>query len=175
MNAALLGVMGGGFVIAMLAGATTDVALNEDTSIDTQGNIDAMLALILEGESSHNYRAIVGGGSFGSYATHPGLRVDDSPEPGFLPGKASHAAGGYQFQPGTWLECKRALSLHDFSPASQDAAAIYLMKRRGAYEAAANGQAAIAADLLKNEWEMFQTWTVSRVEKAFNEYGGTLA
>lgn len=33
----------------------------------------------------------------------------------------SHAAGAYQFQPGTWGPAAAKLGIHDFSPASQDA------------------------------------------------------
>ena len=33
----------------------------------------------------------------------------------------SHAAGAYQFQPGTWDPAAAKLGIHDFSPASQDA------------------------------------------------------
>jgi hypothetical protein len=36
-------------------------------------------------------------------------------------GKRSHAAGAYQFQPGTWQQYAEPLGIHDFSPASQDA------------------------------------------------------
>jgi len=144
---------------------------------DMSGNIDAFLAVILEGESSHNYKAIVGGGSFSDYSKHPGLNANGSINKAFMPGAPSHACGGYQFQPGTWKRCADALHLPDFSPDSQDRAAVYLLQSHGAYDAIVNGDVAIAADLLKSEWEMFQTsrWNSAAVEKAFTEYGGTLA
>lgn len=46
-------------------------------------------------------------------------------------GHASAAAGAYQFMPGTWSGAAKALGLKDFGPASQDLAALYLMRRRG--------------------------------------------
>lgn len=46
-------------------------------------------------------------------------------------GHASAAAGAYQFMPGTWNSAAKALGLKDFGPASQDLAALYLMRRRG--------------------------------------------
>ena len=44
---------------------------------------------------------------------------------------ASAAAGAYQFMPGTWATAAKALGLKDFGPASQDLAALYLMRKRG--------------------------------------------
>ena len=44
-------------------------------------------------------------------------------------GKTSSAAGRYQFLQGTWDEARNALGLPDFSPESQDAAAVWLAER----------------------------------------------
>lgn len=41
-------------------------------------------------------------------------------------GQPTHAAGRYQFEPGTWARAAKALGLKDFSPASQDKAAWWL-------------------------------------------------
>lgn len=46
-------------------------------------------------------------------------------------GHASAAAGAYQFMPGTWNRAARDLGLKDFGPASQDLAALYLIRKRG--------------------------------------------
>ena len=72
------------------------------------------------GESAGDYTVLVGGGHFTGFDHFP-----------IWSGKVfstgiSHAAGKYQFQPGTWARCAGALGLKDFSPASQDAAAWYL-------------------------------------------------
>ncbi len=57
------------------------------------------------------------------------------------------AAGAYQIERLTWLECKAALGLMDFTATSQDDAAIFLIKQKGglALVNAGNFAAAIAA------------------------------
>lgn len=150
--------------------------LYPDDTMDAQTQISAFLAVIRQGEASGRYNALVGGGTFSSYATHPALPPTNWP--GIVAGGApTHAAGGYQFQPGTWKECAAALNLTDFSPTSQDAAATFLLKRRGAYQAIVDGQIDTACDLLKNEWQMFTLprWAPVFVRAMFQNYGGTAA
>lgn len=53
---------------------------------------------------------------------------------GLNPGCVSTAAGAYQLIRPTWNGCKRALALPDFSPESQDKAALYLIQQRGALD-----------------------------------------
>ena len=45
--------------------------------------------------------------------------------------KGSAAAGAYQFMPATWRAVQQKLGLPDFGPASQDKAALELMRARG--------------------------------------------
>lgn len=51
---------------------------------------------------------------------------------GQKPGCVSTAAGRYQMRKGTWIEARDALKLPDFSPSSQDSAALWLIERRAA-------------------------------------------
>ena len=116
-------------------------------------NLRAFLALIrwCEGTSGENgYRTIVGGDLFTDFSDHP--RIVKSGV--FSNGKAwrSSAAGAYQFLSDTWNECCEELKLPDFSPASQDAAAVYLIKRRGALHAVENGDLDNAINLCNKEW-----------------------
>lgn len=71
---------------------------------------------------------------------------------GFGPGCVSSAAGAYQIIKGTWLGLRNALGLPDFSPASQDAAAVELIRRRGALEDVKAGRFAQAVTKCRNEW-----------------------
>ncbi len=76
------------------------------------------------GGSSDGYRVIYGGGLFSGFSRHPDIVVT---------GKyVSAAAGAYQFLPTTWNATARELGLPDFSPVSQDQAALHLVHRRGA-------------------------------------------
>lgn len=76
-----------------------------------------------EGESP--YTTLYGGGQFRDLSKHPDQVViggEGSPN--------SAAAGAYQFMPSTWNEAQKALGLKDFSPESQDLAALYEADRR---------------------------------------------
>lgn len=67
-------------------------------------------------------------------------------------GKVSTAAGRYQIILPTWRMCKRALGLVDFSPESQDKAALYLIRKRGAMLDVEGGNIAAAVELCRQEW-----------------------
>lgn len=93
-------------------------------------NLTAFLAMIAYAEGTDRYpdggyRTLFGGGQFDSYADHP--RV-------FVPFRTttSSAAGRYQILSRTWDGLRGKLGLVDFSPASQDAAAVELIRERGA-------------------------------------------
>ncbi|MFY9477177.1 MAG: glycoside hydrolase family 104 protein [Aquabacterium sp.] len=125
-------------------------------------NVRAWLAMIKKAEGTDQrgdpYRVCYGYRyTIQSFADHPAItgewRGEDisSLGPAYV-GKVSTAAGAYQIRKGTWLECQRALSLTDFSPASQDAAAVFLTKRRGALQAVEAGDIVSAIRLCRNEW-----------------------
>ena len=70
------------------------------------------------------YRTMFG---MGKFKAPPWKHPDSVVKSG---GLASAAAGKYQFMPDTWNECVKALGLSDFSPANQDKAALWLVKKR---------------------------------------------
>ena len=93
-------------------------------------------------ENQAAYSTFYGGSTFSNFADHPvntrekvGVRLSDAQcrASGFKPGCVSTAAGAYQFIKPTWDRI-RSISprLPDFSPASQDAAAVRLLDRIGA-------------------------------------------
>ena len=67
-------------------------------------------------------------------------------------GMKSTAAGRYQIIKPTWVRCRNALRLADFSAASQDAAAVYLIKTRRALDAVQAGRIEEAISLCRDEW-----------------------
>lgn len=71
---------------------------------------------------------------------------------GLGPGCVSTAAGKYQIIKPTWLALKRKLNLPDFSPASQDAAAVELLRQRGALVPLEQGRFADAVFAARKEW-----------------------
>lgn len=86
----------------------------------------ALLDTIASTESP-DYNVMYGGKRFSSFADHPRVYVPISRGPNA--GKKSSAAGRYQFLASTWDKVKNSLGLPDFSPESQDIAAIDLAYR----------------------------------------------
>lgn len=74
-----------------------------------------------------DYNTMYGGGRFEELSDHPRQQIPIRSGPNA--GKTSSAAGRYQFLGSTWDEAKNALGLPDFSPDSQDAAAVWLAER----------------------------------------------
>ena len=97
------------------------------------------------------YRVMFGGGLFKDLRRHPDRVIRRWPF-------ASAAAGAYQFLPATWRMAKKALRLPDFGPRSQDQAALYLIRKRGALNLADRGRMTpqLAAKLAP-EWASFPT------------------
>ena len=94
------------------------------------------------------YRTFYGGSRFSNLADHPvntgekkGIKLPDAfcKAAGLKPGCVSTAAGAYQIIRPTWNRLKAEYGLPDFSPRSQDAAAIYLLVESGAYDLIVSG------------------------------------
>ena len=75
-------------------------------------------ALVRKYESGGNYNVGYGGADL----SNAPLSATGFPQwPGKMgPSGISHAAGGYQFEPGTWNQYAKPLGITDFSPQSQD-------------------------------------------------------
>jgi lysozyme len=101
---------------------------------------------------------------------------------GYGPGCVSTAAGAYQIIKPTWLRLKAKLRLPDFSPASQDAAAVELLRERGAYARLAVGDLAGAVRKASAEWASLPGSTagqggrsMAQVQAWFGGFGGGAA
>ena len=101
---------------------------------------------------------------------------------GLSPGCVSTAAGKYQITRPTWNKLKSRLGLRDFSPASQDAAAIELLRESGALEFAKLGQVADAAYAARRIWASLPgagyeqpERSLAWVQNQFTAAGGVLA
>lgn len=136
------------------------------SSAMSNANVRAFLSMIAAAEGTNRgadpYRVCYGyKHTIKSLSDHPavtgewrGERLPDAvcSEAGYGPGCVSTAAGRYQLIRPTWLACKRALGLASFSPDSQDAAAVYLIRQRGALDAVKAGRIAEAVQLCRREW-----------------------
>jgi muramidase (phage lysozyme) len=132
-----------------------------------QSNAGAFLQMIrlaegTEGKGGSPYRVVYGyQHEIQSFADHPavtgewkGERLSDSMcrNAGFGPGCISTAAGAYQIIKPTWLRVKAARRLPDFSPESQDAAALELIRQRGALDDVHAGRIESAIAKCRQEW-----------------------
>lgn len=117
-------------------------------------NLRAFLAVIRRCEGTdhaNGYTTWFGGKQFTSLKTHPGPRRDITYT---HKGKTFHpsAAGAYQILIGTYNTLVNKGIISDFSPLSQDTAAVYLIKGRGALQTVLAGNLEGAYAKLKNEW-----------------------
>ena len=114
-------------------------------------NLKAFLTMIQYSEGTYGknaYRTLYGGQLFTGYSWHPNIAVTSS-------GITSTAAGAYQMLYSTWTTVAQSLGLTDFSPLSQDRAAIELISRRGALEDVLAGRFEAAIDKCRKEWASF--------------------
>ena len=118
---------------------------------DPQASLSAFLYMIRSTEHVYPrdvlndaaYSIFYGGSKFSNFADHPVLTGEKKGVPlpdhfctaaGLKPGCVSTAAGAYQLIKGTWTRLKAKLNLPDFSPLSQDQAAVGLLEEIGAVD-----------------------------------------
>lgn len=140
-------------------------------------NVRAWLRVLRAGESSQDdsaYRTMFGGGKFEGFDDHP-RRVNSAA------GLTSTAAGAFQFLSRTWDECKQALNLPDFSPVSQELAALFLTDRRKALDDVLAGRIEQAIQKCGKEWASLPgspygqpTRTLQQALATYAAYGGAL-
>jgi lysozyme len=159
-----------------------------------ESNMRAFLWMIRTAEGTagaNGYRTMFGGRLFDSYADHPRQAKQ------FTNGAGqklwTSAAGAYQFMaispiPGgstrvnTWDRLQSRLGLSDFSPESQDAAAVELIREAGALGDVRAGRFDEAVTKVRNIWASLPGAGYAQPEKsleslrlAFLNAGGSLA
>ena len=157
-------------------------------------NVKAFLRVIRAGESSQGDEAYwwLFGSTHSkailaeSLKDHPRVKTYEKYDGQFIKnGKLDYttAAGAYQITASTWdTVIQPALKLGDFSPTSQDIAAVFLIQKRGALDDVIDGRVKEACAKLTKEWASmpgasYGDQPTRRLEQAlatFKEYGGTL-
>ena len=94
----------------------------------------------------------------------------------------STAAGRYQLIRPTWQQCQAILRLPDFTAPSQDDAAIFLIKEKGALELVNSGRVADAIDKCHGIWASLPGSTSGQPQRkladliqAYGDAGGAFA
>lgn len=144
-------------------------------------NLQAFLTMIATSEGTqelgdHGYNVLVGGTLFQGYADHPRVLVD------LGNGLKSTAAGRYQILERTFDAYKVQLHLPDFSPASQDAIALQLIRECHATSDIEIGNFEGAVASCASRWASLpgagygqREQRLADLESAFTQAGGTLA
>jgi muramidase (phage lysozyme) len=180
-----------GKINGVVYGLLEKVGVLKVHEIDAPANLKAILLTIRKCEGTagkDGYRTMFTGKLFTSYASHPNQVFTSG-------GLRSNAAGAYQFMkaksggsppygfPDTWGDCVKALGLTDFTPDSQDKAAIYLIKRRKAFDDVLAGRIDSVMEKLSYEWASIPPFrypgqgsmTKEKFRQFFKDYGGTIA
>jgi muramidase (phage lysozyme) len=149
----------------------------ENPMTKAQKNLKAFLIMIQYSEGTYGkdaYKKLYGGGLVNDLSSHPNTKVSKW-------GLTSTAAGAYQILNKTWTEIQQRLKLPDFSPESQDRAAIELIRRRGALEDVMAGRFAQAITKCRKEWASLPGAGYNQSEKSpkalatiYKAAGGTL-
>lgn len=161
--------------------------------VDANKNLSAFLMAIRFGEGTagaDGYNLLCGGGRFADYARHPALvgwggwrmPLAMAQAAGFKNGAVSTAAGAFQINRITYNRVAAKLGLSDFSPATQRAIAIELIREKGALADAQAGRARGAAEKVRKVWASLPGAGYGQHEVAANTFinkytnaGGTLA
>lgn len=141
-------------------------------------NVKAFLQVIRFAEGTagpDGYRTMFTGKKFNSFADHPRQNNCSG-------GLCSTAAGAYQFLSKTWDYLRVKLHLTDFSPESQDLAALELIREKGALEDVIAGNFESAIAKTNKTWASLPgspygqpTKTMAELKSKFQANGGKFA
>ena len=121
-------------------------------------------------QPNQGYKTLFGGGQFDDYSRHPDKVVRSGRY-------ASAAAGRYQFMPATFSRLAKKIGLKDFSPESQDRAALELVKELGVSDniLKKEGMSSRVSAVLGKQWASFPgspfgqpTKPLKSIQKAYN-------
>lgn len=153
-------------IIAMTPSTYTPANVPADTAA---ANVAAFLQVIRYAEGTageRGYNTQFGYRYFDSYADHPRQYFDFTDKAGRQ--LKTSAAGAYQIIVRTWDTLRARLGLPDFSPASQDAAALELIRERGALADVQAGRFAEAVRKVSKVWASLPGAGYAQPERAIS-------
>jgi len=137
-------------------------------------NIRTFLDLIAATEGvKHGYNTGFGNTQLSSLDDHPRQSKNFKQTDGKK--NTTTAAGRYQFLQGTWDEAAKAVGAQDFGPASQDMAAVYLLKRAGALDDVLKGNFDAAVKKSGSTWASLPSSKYAQPKKSKAFVDSTLA
>jgi muramidase (phage lysozyme) len=130
-------------------------------------NVRAILDLVANTEGTdkaHGYNTLVGGKKINDLSKHPnvvGLKTKDG---------ASTASGRYQITGTTFRGLVKQYGFSDFSPQTQDLAAIALLKEKGALNDILTGKFTSALGKIKDTWVSLPNSTTKNQREVSTNY-----
>lgn len=174
---AIIAALGAAFAFFTAKARAEESNVEPPEPSDADARVQAFLHMIrvLETGSSESYDVFYGGSRFRDFSDHPVITGEKSGVPlspavcraaGFLGDSCvSTAAGAYQINKPTWLEF--GAGLPDFSPESQDEAAIRLLRKTGALDALIAGDFDTALHLASKRWASLPFSTAQQNPKSY--------
>lgn len=164
-----------------------DTMTGTEQSPQAAANLAAFLLMIRSAEGTagpNGYRTLFGGRLFEGWDDHPRRAVQFTDKAGRK--LWTSAAGAYQFMavspiPGgstkvnTWDRLAERLGLPDFSPASQDAAAVELIREAGALGDVQAGRFEAAVGKVRRIWASMPGAGYAQPEKTLDRLAQTYA
>ena len=148
------------------------------TAATTNNNVKAFLATIRRCEGTadpRGYNTLFAYEYFEDFSKHPNRKICRG-------NLCSTAAGAYQILKRTWDGVALKLGLDDFSPESQDIAAVELIRGRGAYDDVLAGRFETAVRKCNREWASLPgspygqpTHTLAQTKSYYTNAGGQFA
>lgn len=131
--------------------AKSNLTQEDLRALSQDQNVRKLLDAISWAEGA-DYGTLVGGGQFSDFSRHPKKSIHI----GRL-GVNSTAAGRYQFMSKTWDGLVKEFGFTDFTPETQDMAAIALLQRRGVLKdvLAGNWEKVVNSQGMSQEWASF--------------------
>lgn len=120
------------------------MTIKELQIISNEDNVRAFLDTISFTEGA-GYNTLFSGRTFKGFEDHPRIKITSG-------NYTSTAAGRYQILEKTWNEIQTSLHLPNFSPESQDIAAVWLINRRGVLSSLRSGDISKVLDKCSYEW-----------------------
>ncbi|MDA5483104.1 glycoside hydrolase family 104 protein [Yersinia intermedia] len=122
------------------------------------------------GYANSGYNTMFGGEQFYDASDHP-RQLKEFTQTDGTKNKTS-AAGRYQFTSDSWDDAVKALNLTDFSPRSQDLAALFLIQRAGQLENVTNGNFVDATNGLGGVWASLPSSNYAQPRRSWEDIRG---
>lgn len=162
--------LGFSFVVALVLFLVYKIFFSIVNKKEVQNkNVQAFLKMIryAEGTAGANgYKTMFTGALFTSYASHPNV-MNCATVRGVQ--VCSTAAGAYQFLFKTWESLRKKLNLKDFSPESQDLAAVQLIYEKNALADVEKGNFEAAIKKVSKIWASLPGAGYNQPEKQLAE------